>query len=156
MVATFHFAPYLSSLQDIVETTHPEHPIHRVPAAGDPCPPRQRRATPPAAPRLGCAPPIRNCSASHTESPAPPGVRVCTIEKSPQPTSGASLRMRIIRSIQFISEMGSRRCCATFTCSNPYGPPPHRSQSRPIGTYLCEGIFESDAARAGQLTGQHA
>ena len=37
--------------------------------------------------------------------------------KSPQPTSGTSLRMRMMRSVQFSIELGSRRCLAALTCS---------------------------------------
>src|ERR1700720_4780952 len=50
------------------------------------------------------------------------GSRVAMTRKSPQPTSGTSLRIRMMRSIQFSIELGSRRCLATLTCSNPYGP----------------------------------
>ena len=39
--------------------------------------------------------------------------------KSPQPISGTSLRMRMMRSVQLSSEFGSRRCSATLTCSKP-------------------------------------
>src|ERR1700719_2330581 len=31
--------------------------------------------------------------------------------------------MRMMRSVQFKSDSGCRRCVATLTCSNPYGPP---------------------------------
>src|SRR6266436_4504924 len=43
--------------------------------------------------------------------------------KSPQPISGTSLRMRMMRSVQFSSDSGWRRWMAALTCSYPYGPP---------------------------------
>lgn len=41
------------------------------------------------------------------------------IWKSPQPISGTSLRMRMMRSIQFIRDWGSRLWLAALTCWNP-------------------------------------
>ena len=37
--------------------------------------------------------------------------------KSPQPISGTSLRILMMRSVQFSIESGSRRCSAALTCS---------------------------------------
>ena len=45
------------------------------------------------------------------------GSRVAITLKSPQPISGTSLRMRMMRSVQFSIESGSRRCLAALTCS---------------------------------------
>ena len=45
------------------------------------------------------------------------GSCVRMISKSPHPTSGTSFRILMMRSVQFSSESGSRRCLAAFTCS---------------------------------------
>src|SRR5271166_6343122 len=47
---------------------------------------------------------------------------VSSTSKSPHPISGTSLRTRIMRSVQFSIECGSRRCSAALTCWNQYGP----------------------------------